>query len=136
MSVHVCKELVLSFNPFFQNLKGAYIFLKGFSLKLTCTHQKFEYLSSKCDKILTPLHCVLSLRSTMRFYFVGINLISIKSLNTTGFVERLINLCLKRFHRFLVSFQTKETVERSHGEPIKFLFLPKMGLLGSQASNE
>ena len=23
-----------------------------------------------------------------------------------------------------------------HGEPIKFLFLPKMGLLGSQAGNE
>ena len=25
-----------------------------------------------------------------------------------------------------------EIVERRHGEPIKFLFLPKMGLLGSQ----
>ena len=31
--------------------------------------------------------------------------------------------------------QTKEIVERRHGEPIKFLFLPKMGLLGSQAGN-
>ena len=31
---------------------------------------------------------------------------------------------------------TKEIVERRHGEPIKFLFLPKMGLLGSQAGNE
>jgi hypothetical protein len=31
---------------------------------------------------------------------------------------------------------TKEIVERRHGGPIKFLFLPKMGLLGSQASNE
>ena len=30
----------------------------------------------------------------------------------------------------------KEIVERRHGEPIKFLFLPKMGLLGSQASTE
>ena len=30
----------------------------------------------------------------------------------------------------------KEIVERRHKEPIKFLFLPKMGLLGSQASNE
>ena len=28
----------------------------------------------------------------------------------------------------------KEIVERRHGEPIKFPFLPKMGLLGSQAS--
>jgi hypothetical protein len=27
-------------------------------------------------------------------------------------------------------------VERRHGEPIKFLFLPKIGLLGSQAGNE
>ena len=31
---------------------------------------------------------------------------------------------------------TKGIVERRHGEPIKFLFLPKMGLLGSQAGNE
>ena len=31
---------------------------------------------------------------------------------------------------------SKEIVERRHGEPIKFLFLPKMGLLGSQASTE
>ena len=31
---------------------------------------------------------------------------------------------------------TKEIVERRHGEPIRFLFLRKMGLLGSQASNE
>jgi hypothetical protein len=30
----------------------------------------------------------------------------------------------------------KEIVERRHGEPIKFLFLPKMGLFGRQASNE
>ena len=30
----------------------------------------------------------------------------------------------------------KELVERRHGEPLKFLFPPKMGLLGSQAGNE
>ena len=30
-------------------------------------------------------------------------------------------------------FGTKEYIERRHGEPFKFLFLPKMGLLGSQA---
>ena len=30
----------------------------------------------------------------------------------------------------------KEIVERRHGEAIKFLLLPKMGLLGSQAGNE
>jgi hypothetical protein len=27
----------------------------------------------------------------------------------------------------------KEYIERRHGEPFKFLFLPRMGLLGSQA---
>jgi hypothetical protein len=27
----------------------------------------------------------------------------------------------------------KKYIERRHGEPFKFLFLPKMGLLGSQA---
>jgi hypothetical protein len=32
--------------------------------------------------------------------------------------------------------EAKEIVERRHGEPIKFLFLPEMGLLGSQAGNE
>jgi hypothetical protein len=36
--------------------------------------------------------------------------------------------------RFVAS--SKEIVERRHGEPMKFLFLPKMGLLGSQAGNE
>ena len=34
------------------------------------------------------------------------------------------------------SGKTKEIVERRHGEPIKFLFLPKMGLLGSLTGNE
>jgi hypothetical protein len=29
--------------------------------------------------------------------------------------------------------QSKEYIERRHGEPFKFLYLPKMGLLGSQA---
>ena len=30
--------------------------------------------------------------------------------------------------------KTKDYIERRHGEPSKFLFLPRMGLLGSQAS--
>ena len=30
----------------------------------------------------------------------------------------------------------KKIVERRHGEPIKFLFLPKMGLWGCQGSTE
>ena len=29
---------------------------------------------------------------------------------------------------------TKEYIERRHGEPFRFLFLPKMSLLGSKAS--
>ena len=33
----------------------------------------------------------------------------------------------------LQSLTSKEIVERRHGEPIKFLFLPKLGLLGSHA---
>jgi hypothetical protein len=33
----------------------------------------------------------------------------------------------------LLGVKTKEYIERRHGEPFKFLFLPKMGLLGSQA---
>ena len=41
---------------------------------------------------------------------------------------------------FLLKIQnctsSKEIVERRHGETIKFLFLPKMGLLGSLAGNE
>ena len=32
--------------------------------------------------------------------------------------------------------RAKEIVERRHGEPIKFLFLPKLGLLGSRASTK
>jgi hypothetical protein len=32
-----------------------------------------------------------------------------------------------------ISHASKEYIERRHGEPFKFLFLPKMGLLGSQA---
>jgi hypothetical protein len=37
-------------------------------------------------------------------------------------------LNLRRFYVY-----NKEYIERRHGEPFKFLFLPKMGLLGSQA---
>ena len=40
-------------------------------------------------------------------------------------------LCLKNL--CLDKRTSKEIVERRHGEPIKFLFLPKIGLLGSQA---
>jgi hypothetical protein len=34
------------------------------------------------------------------------------------------------------SVKAKEIEERRRGEPIKFLFLPKMGFLGSHAGNE
>jgi hypothetical protein len=32
-----------------------------------------------------------------------------------------------------IPIQFKEYIKRRHGEPFKFIFLPKMGLLGSQA---
>ena len=32
--------------------------------------------------------------------------------------------------------RTKDYVKRRHGEPNKFIFLSKMGFLGSQARNE
>ena len=46
-----------------------------------------------------------------------------------------IHLQVKKFKKYK-SWDPKEIVERRHGEPFKFLFLPKMGLLGSQASTE
>ena len=36
----------------------------------------------------------------------------------------------KRNIEKLFTIEAKEIVERRYGEPIKFLFLPKMGLLG------
>jgi hypothetical protein len=39
---------------------------------------------------------------------------------------RVSEICVKRV-------RSKEYIDRRHGEPFKFLFLPKMGLLGSQA---
>ena len=52
--------------------------------------------------------------------------------------HRIVVKIYKMVKSFLMEYshQKKEIVERRHGEPIKFLFLPKMGLLGSQASNE
>jgi hypothetical protein len=42
--------------------------------------------------------------------------------------------CTKQFKWNLYFYVSgKEYIERRHGEPFKFLFLPKMGLLGSQA---
>ena len=38
--------------------------------------------------------------------------------------------------KLILEVTTKEYVERRHGELNKFLFLPKMDLLGSQADNE
>ena len=40
-------------------------------------------------------------------------------------------------HTLILKFQSRSKyVERRHGEPFKFLFLPKMGLLGSQAPGQ
>ena len=46
---------------------------------------------------------------------------------STYMVERLSERKLKNRQKI------KEYIERRHGEPFEFLFLPKMGLLGSQA---
>ena len=43
---------------------------------------------------------------------------------------------LTSYSRIKYLIRIKEIVERRNGEPIKFLFLPKMGLLGSQACTE
>ena len=53
-------------------------------------------------------------------------------------VAKWESFLLKRIQRvtYLCTVPSKETVERRHEEPIKFLFLPKMGPLGSQAGNE
>ena len=45
-------------------------------------------------------------------------------------LEILVWFVFLNFHFY------KKIVERRHSEPIKFIFLPKMGLLGSQADNE
>jgi hypothetical protein len=42
-------------------------------------------------------------------------------------------LCAKTAIVHYLWGKLKEYIERRHGEPFKFLFLPKMGLLGSQA---
>ena len=46
------------------------------------------------------------------------------------------NLARLSLAQLLPSLWRKEIVERRQGEPIKFLFQPKMGLLGNQASTE
>jgi hypothetical protein len=53
--------------------------------------------------------------------------------------RRECDVCIWLVEPFSFTFlctTPKEIVERRYGEPIKFLFLPKMGLLGSQAGNE
>ena len=54
---------------------------------------------------------------------------------TIWYVVACPRIIRTRMLKFLCEcIQTKEYIERRHGEPFKFLFLPKMGLLGSQAS--
>ena len=52
-------------------------------------------------------------------------------------IMQVIN-CSQNVEGRLYNFmgQAKEYVDRRHNEAIKFLFLPEMGLLGSQASTE
>ena len=62
-----------------------------------------------------------------------------KSSGTAKTFFLFISECFKLYSRQKLSnvngekywlLSTKEIVERRHGEPIKFLFLPKMGLFG------
>ena len=51
--------------------------------------------------------------------------------------EKILCMKVQISRKLRLQFLTsKEIVERRQGELIKFLFLPKMGLLGSQACNE
>jgi hypothetical protein len=45
----------------------------------------------------------------------------------------VIPIVKNSWERYTFSLRGKEYIERRHGEPFKFLFLIKMGLLGSQA---
>ena len=45
--------------------------------------------------------------------------------------HKLINVSPQNMYLLFI----KEIVQSRHGQPIKFLFLPKMGLLGSQVGN-
>ena len=51
-------------------------------------------------------------------------------------IEMLSEFLKNSVHFLEESHFSKEIVERRHGEPIEFLFLTKMDLLGSQASTE
>ena len=55
-------------------------------------------------------------------------------LPSLGSYGTLSNLTVKKEGKISLWFLIKEYIERRHGEPFKFLFLPKMGLLGSQTS--
>jgi hypothetical protein len=73
----------------------------------------------------TPKNCVLTNfldeRSTIFFLVFS-------QIRFWIFVRNVLSYC------FYKSDKIKECIERRHGEPLKFLHLPKMGLLGSQAS--
>ena len=65
---------------------------------------------------------------------------------SSGDQGNIVTLCPCRLYTYIIntyhclctlrefSFSLKEYIERRHGEPFKFLLLPRMGILGSLAS--
>jgi hypothetical protein len=65
----------------------------------------------------------------IHFYPIGLAL----GQSRRHFMNKVQLLVIMDYFRFPNKLGGKEYIERRHGEPFKFLFLPKMGLLGSQA---
>ena len=96
----------------------SWIFLASFSLG----HKKRNFF----DEDLAE-HCWSTLPHTL------INMV-MKIFNNTFINGKILGLKPHMAPEDLFCCRVKEIVERRHGETIKFLFLPKMGLLRSQAS--
>ena len=77
----------------------------------------------------------LTFRFHMLFLIFKVHIISIQQIEQFWCLEtyKLLVPAQKQLAHPLFSSYSKEYIERRHGEPFKFLFLPKMGLLGSQA---
>ena len=101
------------------------------------------------EQLLFSFLCIvkqkkISERSEIFWIFLFLKIYFIKKVWKGGFQLMLILGLLGMYFDAAVVFVTsqtlllrlalaKEYIERRHGEPFKFLFLPKMGLLGSQA---
>ena len=66
----------------------------------------------------------------IRNYDLLITILVMFNQKLKGYIQLIITIFSSLIIHFYVLIHTKEIVERRHGEPIKFLFLPKMSLLG------